>query len=199
MLRLRPPRWTTSHDEFIFATFSGSIGCFSTAPRTENDFSEAMGVGAAPVKSSAAAPPAPQPQPGVKLPGVAAPAGDGPASTALLPPPPVPPKKDVAPTAASSSFFASISEKLGLGSGSSRSEAPATAADALKQQREERAQGISSMIVRLLLLLMCMYIFSENITRVQAEVARLQKAVQAKKQELAKVARPPPPPPIHLP
>lgn len=71
---LRRCRWGTSDDEYIFATFSGSISCFSSAPRTESDFSEAMGVSAAaPVKSSAAsalaaAPVAPHPQPGIKLP-----------------------------------------------------------------------------------------------------------------------------------
>lgn len=71
---LRRCRWGTSDDKYIFATFSGSISCFSSAPRTESDFSEAMGVSAAaPVKSSAAsalaaAPVAPHPQPGIKLP-----------------------------------------------------------------------------------------------------------------------------------
>ena len=101
-------RWGPAHDEFIFATFSGSVSCFSTAPRTENDFSEAMGGSASlpPAKSSSApataAPSAPQPQPGVKLPGTAAPptsasATDAADSAALsakplpkkeLPPPP---------------------------------------------------------------------------------------------------------------
>jgi hypothetical protein len=153
-------RWGPAHDEFIFTTFSGSVSCFSTAPRTENDFSEAMGGSASlpPAKSSSAsataAPSAPQPQPGVKLPGTATPltqATDASDSAALsakplpkkeLPPPP-------APTSSSSSFFSAIGEKLGLGSGSSRSDAPATAADALRQQTEERAQGIANMHVRM--------------------------------------------------
>lgn len=158
-------RWSPSHDEYIFATFSGSISCFSTAPRTESDFSEAMGLSAVtqPTKASntsaaaAAALLAPQPQPGVTLPGTHATAppppatSDPDASPSIVPPPKSLPRKPSpppsAPSATPSSFFSAIGEKLGLVGGSGRSDAPATAADALRQQKEERAQTISSLHV----------------------------------------------------
>ena len=162
-------RWSPSHDEYIFATFSGSVSCFSTAPRTESDFSEAMGLSAVaqPTKASnasaaaAAVPLPPQPQPGVMLPGTHAAAppppatSDPDASTSILPQSKLLPKKPspppCAPSATPSSFFSAIGEKLGLVGGNSRSDAPATAADALRQQKDERAHSISSLHVRALL------------------------------------------------
>lgn len=153
----RESRWNPAHDEYIFATFSGSISCFSTAPRTESDFNEAMGIAAPPpLKSSAisatATPAAPHPQPGVKLPGTNAPLSQDDAADAATShaqaKPSLKKQSPPPPAAASSSFFSAIGEKLGLVSGSGRGDAPATAADAVRQQKEERSQSISSMQVR---------------------------------------------------